>query len=263
MLDTHVQAASLSREPRLRVVIVTGAASGIGAACCRRLAGPGHAILVHTRRNAEGAERTAEAVRAAGGLAATILGDVADPEVPDRLVATAIERFGRLDVVVANAGFADRTSLADATEATFARSLDTVLWAFMRLARAALPHLAAGEAPRLLAVSSFVAHVFRPGIGSFPVTAVAKAGLEGLVRALALEAAPTGVTVNAVAPGFTRKDAAGHSALDPAQWQSALSQIPLGRLGTPDDVADAVAWLASRGAAYVTGQVIHVNGGLV
>ncbi|MGK7864660.1 SDR family NAD(P)-dependent oxidoreductase [Falsiroseomonas sp. E2-1-a4] len=248
---------------RPRTILVTGAASGIGAACCRALAGPGTAILVHTRKNAAGAEAVAEAVRAAGGLAEVMLGDIADPALPAALVARVQARFGGLDVVVANAGFADRTPVAALTDAGFAQSMDTVLWAFLRLARAALPVLAEGQAPRLVAISSFVAHVFRTDATLFPATAAAKAGVEALVRALAVEAASSGTTVNAVAPGFTQKDAAGHSAMTPAQWDAVRARIPLGRLGTPGDVAQAVAFLASPGAAYITGQVLHVNGGLV
>ena len=245
-----------------RVFLVTGAASGIGAACCRRLVGPGTAFLVHTRRNAEGAGQVAASIRDTGGRAEIMLGDMADPALPDALVAEAVARFGGLDVVVANAGFADKTRLTDLTDPGFARSLDTVLWAFLRLARAALPVLAKSEAPRILAISSFVAHVFRPEAAVFPATAAAKAGVEALVRAIAIEAAANGITANAVAPGFTRKDATGHSALDPAQWAAVVSRIPLGRLGTPQDVAQAVAFLASPEAGYITGQVLHVNGGL-
>jgi NAD(P)-dependent dehydrogenase (short-subunit alcohol dehydrogenase family) len=248
---------------RPRTILVTGAGSGIGAACCRVLAGPDTAILVHTRRNAEGAERTATAVRDAGGLAEVVLGDIGEAGTPAALVARAVARFGGLDVVVANAGFADRTAVADLTDAGFAKSVDTVLWGFLRLARAALPVLAAGESPRLLAISSFVAHVFRTDATLFPATAAAKAGVEALVRSLAVEAAPSAITVNAVVPGFTQKDAGGHSALSPAQWDAVRARIPLGRLGTPEDVARAVAYLASPGAGYVTGHVLHVNGGLV
>lgn len=246
-----------------RIILVTGAATGIGAACCRRMAGPGTAILVHTRKNAEGAERTAEAVRAKGGEARVALGDIADAATPAALVAAAQEAFGGLDVVVANAGFADKTPLLQTDDAQVARTLDTVLWAFIRLARAALPVLSEGRDPRLIAISSFVAHTFRNDVTVFPATSAAKAAVEALARGLAIEYAPRGVTVNAVAPGFTQKDPGAHAAYSPAQWEMVKRSVPLGRLGTPDDVAAAVNFLASAEAGYVTGQVWHVNGGLV
>jgi len=238
----------------------TGAASGIGAACARAMAGPRTGFILNTRGNAAGVEAVAEAVRAAGGEAEVMLGDIAAPATPAALVERAIARFGRLDVVVANAGFADKTPLLAVTEPGFARSLDTVLWAFLRLAQAAAPQLQGG---RIIAISSFVAHVFRSHVTPFPTTAAAKAGVEALVRALALEVASAGTTVNCVAPGFTRKDAAGHSAFTPEQWAQVTANIPMSRLGTPADVAAAVAFLAGEGAGYITGQVLHVNGGLV
>jgi 3-oxoacyl-[acyl-carrier protein] reductase len=246
-----------------RVILVTGAATGIGAACCRRMAQPNTAFLVHTRKNAEGAERTAEAVRAKGARAHVILGDIAAPETPAALVQAALDQFGRLDVVVANAGFADKTPLLQTDDAQLAKTFDTVLWAFIRLARAALPVLAEGQDPRLIAISSFVAHTFRNDVTVFPATSAAKAAVEALVRGLAIEYAPRGVTVNAVAPGFTQKDPGAHAAYSPAQWEMVKRSVPLGRLGTPDDVAAAVNFVASREAAYVTGQTWHVNGGLI
>ena len=247
----------------MRVVLVTGAAIGIGAAVCRRMAGPGTAFLVHTRKNREGAEATAQAIRARGGLAEIILGDISHPETPAALVAETKSRFGRLDVVVANAGFADKTPLLQADDAQFARTLDTVLWGFIRLARAALPELALGQDARLIAISSFVAHVFRGDVNTFPATAAAKAGVEALVRGLAMDFAKQGVTVNAVAPGYTQKDPGAHAAYSPEQWKAVTEKVPLGRLGTPDDVASLVNFVASTEASYITGQVMHVNGGLV
>lgn len=245
----------------MRRVLVTGAASGIGAATARALARPGVALALHTRKNVEGIARVAEEVRARGGVAHPFLSDLAAPEAAERLVADATAALGGMDVLVSNAGFADRTPVAALTDQGFAASLDAILWAFLRLARAARPHLEAGEAPRLVAVSSFVAHLFRHDATVFPASAAAKAGVEALVRALAMEWAPR-ITVNAVAPGYTQKDPGAHAAMTPAQWEAIAARIPLRRLGTPAEVADAIAWLASPGAGYVTGQVIHVNGGI-
>ncbi|UPY38014.1 SDR family NAD(P)-dependent oxidoreductase [Sediminicoccus sp. KRV36] len=246
-----------------RIILVTGAATGIGAACCRRMAGPGTAFIVHTRKNAAGAEHTAQAIRAKGGLAEIILGDIAEAGTPAALVEAAVARFGGLDVVVANAGFADKTPLLQTDDAQLARTFDTVLWAFIRLARAAMPVLAQGRDARMIAISSFVAHTFRHDVTIFPATSAAKAGVEALVRGLAMEFAKQGVTVNAIAPGFTQKDPGAHAAYTAAQWEMVARSVPLGRLGTPDDVAAAVNFIASPEAGYVTGQVWHVNGGLV
>lgn len=246
----------------MRTVLVTGAATGVGAATARRLAAPGVSLLLHTRRNEAGLAAVADEVRAKGALAETILGDLADPATPAALVAGAVARFGRLDAVIANAGFADRTAAMDLTDEAFARSTEPMIAGFLRLARAAAPHLRDGTDPRIVAVSSFVAHAYRPGFPVFPASAAAKAGLEALVKALAIELAPA-ITVNAVAPGFVRKDAGAHVALSLAGMQERTQWIPLGRIAEPADIAAAIAFLAGPDAAYITGQVLHVDGGLV
>jgi NAD(P)-dependent dehydrogenase (short-subunit alcohol dehydrogenase family) len=140
-------------------------------------------------------------------------------------------------------------------------SVEAIQGGFFRLGRAALPHLRQGG--RIIAVSSFVAHSFRTDITTFPASAAAKAGVEALVRALAIELGPKDITVNAVVPGFIRKDAGAHRAIDPAVLAQQTARIPLRRIGLPQDVAAAVAFLASPAAGYITGQALHVDGGLV
>ena len=246
-----------------RTILVTGAASGIGAAICRALAAPETAILIHTRGNQEGADRVAAEVRAAGADVEIMLADLALPDAAASVVQAAVTRFGRLDVLISNAGFADRTPFESLSDAAMTASVEAIQGAFFRLARAAIPHLRGATHPRVIAVSSFVAHSFRTDVASFPASAAAKAGLEALVRALALQLGSVGITVNAVVPGFIRKDAGAHRAIGSTALASQTAQIPLGRIGLPADVAAAVAFLASPEAGYITGQRLHVDGGLV
>ena len=246
-----------------RAVLITGAGSGIGAAIAAALAGPGVGFLLHTRRNAAGLAAVAARVEGMGAAVETMLGDLGDPGLATALVGRAREGFGRLDVVVSNAGFADRTPIEGLSDAAFAASFTAIAAAFLALVREATSLLRAGDNARVIAVSSFVAHSFRTDLPAFPASAAAKAGLEALVRALALELAPAAVTVNAVVPGFIRKDQGARAALDPELFRRQQEKIPLGRLGTASDVAALVAFLASPAAGYITGQAIHVDGGLV
>ncbi len=246
-----------------RCILVTGAASGIRAAVCRAFAAPETAILIHTRRNQAGAEKVAAEVREAGGTAEIILADLAWTDAAAEVIQAAVTRFGRLDVLISNAGFADRTPFASLSDIAMTASIETIQGAFFRLARAAIPHVREAAHPRIVAVSSFVAHTFRTDVATFPASAAAKAGLEALVRALAVELGAAGVTVNAVVPGFIRKDEGAHRAIGPGVLTSQTERIPLGRIGLPEEVAAAVAFLASPQAGYITGQCLHVDGGLV
>ncbi len=252
----------MSKAAPMRRILVTGAASGIGAAICRRMAAPGMALLIHTRRNREGCENVAAEARAAGAEVAIALGDLTEVETAGKLVEAAIAKLGGLDVLVSNAGYALARQIGAFDMTAFEAAHQTITVAFLGLVTAALPHLQRAENGRVVAISAFGAHVFRPDVPAFPASAAAKAGLEVLVRALAVQLAATGTTVNAVVPGFIAKDPGTHSSLTPEQWAEQLKRVPMGRLGHPDEVAEVVAFLASKPAAYVTGQTIHVNGGL-
>ncbi|CAN5542841.1 SDR family oxidoreductase [soil metagenome] len=240
-------------------VVVTGAGSGIGAATCRRLAAQGIDLVIHTGSHREAAEAVAAECNAVRST--VVVGDMAAPLTTDALIDAA-RTLGGLRGVVANAGFADRRSLAELDDDILERSLRTMVVSLAGLLRKSLPLLEASGHGRFVAVSSFVAHRFTLGASTFPATAAAKAGVEALIKAAADEYASRGITVNAVAPGYVRKDRPNKGALTDAQWQQALARVPAGRLATPDDIAAPIAFLLSAEAAYITGQVLHVDGGM-
>jgi len=240
-------------------VVVTGAGSGIGAATCRRLASQGIDLVIHTGSHREAAE--AVAAECSAVRCSVVVGDMATPQTVDDLLAAA-QTLGGLRGVVANAGFADRRTLAQLDDDIIERSLRTMVVSLAHLLRKSLPLLETTGHGRFVAVSSFVAHRFTLGASTFPATAAAKAGVEALVKAAAAEVAARGVTVNAVAPGYVRKDQPNKGALTDAQWKEALLRVPAGRLATPDDIAAPIVFLLSPEAAYITGQVLHVDGGM-
>jgi 3-oxoacyl-[acyl-carrier protein] reductase len=239
------------------VALVTGASRGIGAACARALAAAGFDVGVGYASDAEGAAATVAAVEAAGRRAHAHAADVADEAQAAGLVEAVEEALGPLDALVLNAGIT-RDGLAVRMSADdWGAVIDTNLTGAFFTTRPALRGMLRRRAGSIVAVSSIVGIIGNPGQANY---AAAKAGLIGLVRALAREAGPRGVRVNAVAPGYIATDMT--AALTDEQRQGILGATPLGRLGEPEDVAGAVAFLCSDDAAFVTGAVLSVDGGL-
>ena len=233
--------------------LVTGASRGIGAAVAAALATDGWPVGVNYRSDADGAQRVAEAIAAAGGSAVPVAGDVADPDAATRLFDEIEERFGPVLVLVNNAGVRDDGLAMQLDDDAWQRVLDTNLSAAFRLTRRAVGPMIRRRFGRVVNIASVVGPKANAGQANY---AASKAGLIGFTRTVAVEVARRGVTVNAVAPGFIETDMTEDL---PA---AALDAVPARRAGTPDDVAACVHFLASEQAGYVTGTTLTVDGGL-
>jgi 3-oxoacyl-[acyl-carrier protein] reductase len=240
-----------------RVALVTGGSRGIGAAVAQALASAGAALAI-CARNGEAAAATAAAIAGRGGQAFGVAADVSRAADAERIVAACVERFGRLDILVNNAGITRDGLVLRMKDEDWSDVLAVNLNGAFYCARAALRAiLKQKQSGRIVNVGSVVGSMGNPGQANYVAS---KAGLIGLTKALAKEVAPRGVTVNAVAPGFIETDMT--AGLADAVKDTYRAQIPLGRFGTAPEVAAVVAFLASDAAAYITGQVIHVNGGM-
>jgi 3-oxoacyl-[acyl-carrier protein] reductase len=238
-----------------KVALVTGASRGIGKAIAAKLAAQG-AIVVCAARG-ENARATAGEISAAGGTAEAITLDVTDDGAVAKVPAEIVERYGRLDVVVSNAGITRDQLLMRMKRDDWDAVIATNLTATFTLAQAAIRPMLKQRGGRIIAIGSVVGEIGNAGQANY---AASKAGLIGFAKALAREVASRGITVNVITPGMIDTDMT-RVITEKAQvdW---TAQIPLGRLGTPDDVAAAACYLASDEAAYITGHVLAVNGGM-
>jgi len=238
-----------------RVALVTGASRGIGRAIAQRLAAQGAVVVAAAR--GDNARDTAERIVAAGGRAEALSVDVTDTAALEKVPAGVVERHGRLDIIVSNAGITRDQLLMRMKREDWDAVIATNLTATFVLAQAAMRPMLKQRGGRIIAVGSVVGQTGNAGQANY---AASKAGLIGFCKALAREVASRGVTVNVIAPGFIATDMT-RAIADKAQadWSA---QIPLGRLGTVDDVAAAACYLASDEASYITGHVLAVNGGM-
>jgi 3-oxoacyl-[acyl-carrier protein] reductase len=250
--ERSAQRTDPERPESAPVALVTGAGTGIGAACARALSDAGFRVAVHYRSS------EAQAREVAGKLADALLvkADLAVPEQLDALVADLKERAGRVDVLVNNAGL-NVNGLMPAMKLEDYDAVAAMARGTWYLTKLVLRRFMLRQgAGRIINITSVVGHTGNPG--QTPYTMV-KAGLDALTKSLAQELAGRPILVNAVAPGFI--DTEMTQELPPAVREAILSRIPLGRMGAPEEVAEVVAWLATR-ASYVHGSVIHVNGGM-
>jgi 3-oxoacyl-[acyl-carrier protein] reductase len=238
-----------------KTALVTGASKGIGAAIARRLAADGFQIVVNYASSAAEAEQVVTAIEAAGGRAKAIQADVADASAMGALFDATEAAFGPVDALVNNAGVLATSPLVDVTDADYERLIAVNLTGAFNGMREGARRIRDGG--RIVNVSTSIIGHYLPAHGVYVAT---KAAVEALTHTLAKELGPRGVTVNAVAPGpvATELFLAGRS---PEALRRAAGDIPLGRLGEPDDIASVVSFLASRDGGWVNGQVLKANGG--
>jgi 3-oxoacyl-[acyl-carrier protein] reductase len=202
-------------------------------------------------------------IRDAGGQAEFILGDLTDSGLAAEMVTMAVDKFDGIDWLVANAGFPTIKTLDDGSRQDLEYAFRGNLFSFFDLVQAAQPHLKRSDQPRVVALGSFTAHLFRNDMRSFPMSSASKGGLETMVRALALELANEGININCVVPGYIQKDTDTQDGVPLDELKEVARRIPLGRIGQPSEVAAMIEFLLSPDAGYITGQMFHVNGGLV
>ena len=241
-----------------KIAVVTGASRGIGRAIAETLAAEGATVVVNYQANAAAAEEVVSAITAAGGRALAVAADVSDTAAAEGLIKAAIDAYGHIDIVVNNAGTTRDTLLLSMKEEQWDVVLSTNLKSVFNVCKAAArPMLRRKQGGRIINISSVSGIVGQPGQTNY---AASKAGIIGFSKSLAKELGTRGITVNVVAPGFVLTDLT--AGLSDELVQQTLGYIPLGRWGQAQEIAHAVAFLASDRAAYITGAVLQVDGGI-
>lgn len=240
-----------------KIAVVTGASRGIGRAIAKKLALEGAFVVINYNGSAERAEKVKQEIEEAGGKASVYQCDVSDYEKCEQFIQDVIGEYGRIDILVNNAGITRDGLLMKMSEEDFDKVLDTNLKGAFHTIRFASRQMLRQRSGRIINMASVVGVTGNAGQANY---AASKAGVIGLTKAVAREMASRGITANAVAPGFIETDMT--DILPEKVKETAASKIPLGAFGKAEDVAAAVAFLASEEAGYITGQVLHVDGGM-
>jgi len=241
-----------------KVALVTGGSRGIGRSIATTLAAAGATVVVNYKGNQAAADEVVRAIEAAEGVALAVQADISKPDEVERLFKGVLERYGKIDILVNNAGITRDTLLLRMKEDDFDAVIDTNLRGVYLCTKAALRPMTKARSGRIINITSVVGLMGNAGQSNY---AAAKAGIIGFTKAAAREMASRNITVNAVAPGYVETELTG--VLSDQIRTAILENIPLGRMGTPQDVANVVCFLASDAAAYITGQTLTVDGGMV
>jgi len=243
-----------------RVAIITGASRGIGKAIAIRFAAEGASVVVNYKAAADLAEDVVKGIRDAGGEAISIQADVSRREDTDRLRDESLAAFGKIDILVSNAGIVIDKSFIDSTEDDWDAAMDTNLRGFFNVSQSILPHMIERKFGRVIATGSTITEIADFGGNQYSVCTASKGGILNMMHPMAAEMAQHGITVNSVSPGYIATEMLGQ--LDPEGLAAALRLVPMRRYGKAEEIAAAMAFLASDDAAYITGQTLRVNGGM-